>query len=151
MYRTYGNCNIFSIPPPIAAPEDSLCIQEMQYKNIRDPRVWGSAMWFSLFCGSCSADEKISRCDRAKYWKFIEGLPIMLPCLKCREHAKVFIDKHRAKKEEICSTRQNLIKFFVEFHNSVSKRKGQKDITMEEIKDRFLSDKPVNAMKIKYV
>lgn len=150
MYKCYGNCQKFEIPPPIRAFSNRLIIEEVPCNNIHDPKAWGSAWWFSLFSGCCTANEIIAKADRPKYWKFIEGLPYMLPCKECQEHAKIYVDKIKHKKDEICSSRQNLVKFFVDFHNSVSKRKGQQKITIRDVENTFMQDRPVNAIKIRY-
>lgn len=150
MYKSYGNCQQFEIPPPVSEYANNLIIEEVPCSNIHDPKAWGSAWWFSLFNGCCTAEENIPRADRAKYWKFIEGLPYMLPCRDCQKHAKIYVENHKFKKDEICSSRKNLLKFFVDFHNSVSKRKGQQRITVRDVENVFMCDKPVNAIRIRY-
>lgn len=150
MYKTLGNCKEFRLPPPIT-DANHIVIEEVQCENMNDPKIWGSAWWFSLFNGCCSADEIIPKAYRMKYWKFIEGLPFMLPCKKCSVHAEDFVEKHKQYRDEICSSRRNLLKFFVNFYNSVSKRKGGEQITIKDIERKFLRGKPAHAIKVRYI
>lgn len=151
MYKCYGNCSEHGIPPPIRREREAdLVIEEVPCDNIHDPRVWGSAWWFSLFNGCCTADEIIPTRDRTKYWKFIEGLPYMLPCKNCQEHAKEYVETCKDQKDYICSSRKNLTKFFVDFHNSVSKRKGNRKIRLEDVENTFLRSGPVKAIRVRY-
>lgn len=149
-YSQYGSCQNFEVPPPLPEFSTNLVIEEIKCDNIKDPSIWGPLAWFFLFAGSCSANNSITRSEAIKYWHFIEGLPLMLPCSMCKEHAQEFVNKRRVNKDEICSTRKNLVKFFVDFHNSVSKRKGSKKLTLREVENRFLRGGPVDAVRIKY-
>ena len=150
MYKCYGNCQQFEVPPPIGDYSRNLIIEEVPCNNIHDPKVWGSAWWFSLFNGCCTAERIIPNADRVKYWKFIEGLPYMLPCRECQGHAKIYVENHKHAKDSICSSRRNLLKFFVDLHNTVSKRKGQQKIKVKDVEDMFMSNEPVNAIRVKY-
>ena len=151
MYRTYGQCSSMKIPPPILDYENNLVIEEMPCDNTRDPKIWGPIWWFSLFNGCCAADESIPRAERAKYWQFIQGLPVMLPCSSCKEHAQAFIQKHAKNKDTICASRKSLLKFFVDFHNAIGKRKGNKKVSVQDVEKKFLTSGPVNALRISYM
>jgi len=63
---------------------------------------------------------------------FILGIPVMLPCIKCREHATAFIESHKDQLEYICRGKDSLFKFFVDFHNQVNVRNNKPVMTYED-------------------
>ena len=132
MYRSYGNCNIVSIPPPLDCDINIQC-EEREYSSVFSPSVWGESLWFLFHVGSLVADSKISPIDSVKYWNFIEGIPLMLPCKMCSEHAQKFIDNERPNRENVVSSRDNLIDFFVKFHNQVNTAQGKPAINRSDI------------------
>lgn len=134
MYRSYGNCNTIIIPPPIKCAQVNVTCEEKEYPSVFSPSVWGESLWFLFHVGSLAANEQISASDAKKYWNFIEGIPIMLPCNMCSEHAQKFIDNNRSAQETICKSREDLIEFFVKFHNYVNIRQGKPLITKDDIK-----------------
>ncbi len=151
MYKTYGNCSSFKVPPPVREYKNNLVIEEINCMNLRDPQIWGPIFWFQIFLSCCSADETIPRASRSKYWKFVEGLVWALPCEQCREHGQEFVAKHKHRRDDICSSRRNLTKFFVDLHNDINKRKGLKaKLTLQDVENRFMAEGPVSALKIKY-
>ena len=140
-YRQLGNCsNVIRIPPPIPDLADismEIRVQEKLCTNLSNPSTWGPSLWFLNHLGSIHAPEFIPSEKREKYWNFIDGLPEMLPCKKCSVHAREFVNKNAPLKNHICSTRDNLVRFFVHFHNSVNERTGKPKITTEEVYRMF--------------
>ena len=63
---------------------------------------------------------------------FILGIPVMLPCEICKVHATHYIDDIKKQLDIICSGRDSLFKWSVDFHNSVNKRNNKKEISYEE-------------------
>ena len=107
-----------------------LNVQPGQLK--RFPAYWGSVFWFTLHNSSISYPEVASPLfiERAKY--FILGIPVMLPCDSCRDHATSYIEYHKDKLDVICNGRKNFFQFFVDFHNYVNARHGKKIFSYEE-------------------
>lgn len=133
----YGNCQYIKVPPPVNKENLTVCIEEKECSNIASPEVWGEAFWFILHLGSCHATKEITSKDASKYWGFIEGIPLMLPCRNCADHASMFIAMHKYRKAEICANRNSLIKFFVDFHNDVNKRSGKPLLSLRDVKRMF--------------
>jgi hypothetical protein len=52
-----------------------------------DPKVWGPSAWSFLHHCVVACDETCSN----SYKKFLELLPEVLPCEKCREHSGAYI------------------------------------------------------------
>ena len=138
-YRQLGNCKYeFEIPPPIDTNNSiDIVLKDMKVNSINSPDVWGSAFWFINHLGSVSAPENIPIEKREKYWGFIDGIPEMLECDNCKVHAREYVDFHEPWKDRICSSRDNLVKFFVDFHNAVNERNGKPIISYDEIYKQF--------------
>ncbi len=151
MYRQIGNCKYnFDIPPPIQiqVPPMEIRLEEKTISNVSSPDTWGPAMWFMNHLGSISAPEVIPLDKREKYWHYIDGLPEILPCKKCSVHARAYVDQYSNQKDIICSSRDNLVRFFVDFHNSVNERTGKPKITYDEVYKMFSG--PVSIKKFRY-
>jgi hypothetical protein len=101
-------------------------------KDNRNPDVWGPYFWFILHNGAVNYPVKASPfyVERMKY--FILGIPVMIVCDKCKEHATQFIEKHKSNLDNICKGRETLFNFFVDFHNQVNLRKGKKVLSYRE-------------------
>lgn len=112
---------------------------DLKYKteyvaSTSDPKVWGPAFWFSLHVSAAHYPVSASPIVRERMKGRILALPYEVPCKACRPHAIAFIEKHRANLDQIVSGRDELVKFYVNFHNQVNKRYGKKEWTTEEAK-----------------
>jgi hypothetical protein len=100
--------------------------------NMSDPSVWGSAFWFSLHNGASKYPVHASGIWVERMKGFILGIPYILPCDNCSEHARAYIDHHYSNLNEICSGRSRLFAFFVDMHNMVNKRLGKPYMSVED-------------------
>ena len=106
--------------------------QTIQYANSGDPQVWGPAFWFTLHNGAARYPVKASPICAERMKGFIIGIPYMIPCEKCQDHALAHIEQNYDNLNNIVSGRQNLFNFFVDFHNYVNKRYGKPEVGYEE-------------------
>lgn len=113
-----------------------------------DPTVWGPAFWYSIHNGAATYPIKASPICIERMVGFILGLPYILPCESCAEHATAHIEKNRDKLHIICSTRENLFNFFVDFHNYVNMRFGKNLMSYEKAYNLYT--KPVIYEKLRY-
>jgi hypothetical protein len=120
--------------------------EEKEYENTSQPDVFGPAFWFTLHNGASRYPVEASPFQAEKMKGFIRGIPVMLPCEKCSTHAQSYIESNN-KLDEIVSGRENLFKFFWEFHNYVNKRYGKKEPTLEEAKSMFAGKVKVTSLK----
>lgn len=118
------------------------------YSNLSDPKVWGPAFWFTLHTGAAKYPKIASPIIADKMKSYIIGIPTMLPCVVCQTHATNHIEKNKCKLDEICSGREKLFKFFVEFHNIVNKRYNKPIISVEDAYKMYDSGINVNTMTI---
>lgn len=88
-------------------------------------------MWFTLHNSASKYPISPSSLVRERMKNVIIGIPILLPCEVCKEHATGYIEKYFEQLDEICSSRDNLFKFFVDFHNKVNERHDKPLMTYE--------------------
>lgn len=101
-------------------------------KSSNDPKKWGPPFWYILHNGAFHYPENASKLYIERMKNFILGIPVMLPCEKCKNHATVFIEQHKSKLNDICSGRESLFNFFVDFHNKVNARYDKPVLSYEE-------------------
>ncbi len=91
-------------------------------KKLNDPEIFGPPLWFVYHNAAYNYPINPSPLFKERMKYAIISLPVFVTCLECREHATAYIEKHRDTLDEICSSRDNVFKFFVDFHNQVNKR-----------------------------
>jgi hypothetical protein len=101
-----------------------------------------------LHTGSLKYPEKASNVIAERMRGYILGLPYIIPCENCSEHAKEYVDSHMEKLGKITSGRSELFNFFVDLHNQVNKRHGKREFTYKEALEKY-SDK-TKVVKITY-
>ena len=121
-------------PSPYVEP--TINIPSFQYKenynnkviehyDNRNPSIWGPPFWFTLHNGALNYPSLANPLCIERMKNFIIGIPIMLPCETCKEHATAYIEKNKEFLDYTCSSRDNLFKFFVDFHNYVNIRQNK--------------------------
>jgi hypothetical protein len=79
---------------------------------------------------------------------FILGMPIMIPCEECADHATAHIEANHSRLDEVTSGRQQLFNFFVDFHNLVNRRYGKPVMGYEEAFALYTGN--ANVKKLSY-
>jgi hypothetical protein len=102
----------------------------LEYANSGNPEVWGPAFWFSLHNGALRYPVNAAPLWRQRMKHFILGIPVMVPCEKCSDHATAYIEGNYQRIDNVVSGREELFKFFWEFHNYVNKRLGKPIMTL---------------------
>jgi hypothetical protein len=120
--------------PPVKNSEKitQLTWKAERYNNMADPNVWGPAFWFTLHNGASKYPVSASPITIERMKSFIFGIPVMLPCEKCQYHATNHIMMNKNKLNQICSGRDSLFTFFVDFHNIVNKRYNKPLMSVEQ-------------------
>jgi len=107
---------------------------------LRDPYVWGPLLWFSLHNGAAKYPDSPTTHVKEKTKGFILGIPYILPCHECSEHAQLYIDKRKEDLDEIVSSKDAFFKFTYDLHNDVNKRIGNDRISLDEAKKIYYDD-----------
>lgn len=122
--------------------------ETLQYANSADPQVWGPAFWFILHNGSARYPEKASPLWKESMRGFILGMPAMIPCEVCADHARAHIEANWNRLDEIVNGRKNLFNFFVDMHNMVNKRYGKPIMSHEDAYELYTGR--TNVTKLTY-
>lgn len=139
------------IPDPVFTHSDNMSIQHnpVSVKSTKDPSVWGPSLWLFLHISSAHYPIHASNmCKERAKW-FIRGIPMMLPCESCANHAQKFIESNEHRLDTIVSSRENLFKFFVDFHNYVNARFSKSLIQYDEAFNLY-TQSPVTITRISY-
>lgn len=100
-----------------------------------DPKSWGPFFWTTYHVSAAYYPVDPAPIVKNSIKARILAIPYEIPCNKCRHHASAFIQSYDLDKA--VSTRDELIKFYVEFHNKVNKRYGKPEWTVEQAKQKY--------------
>jgi len=75
--------------------------------------TWGPILWDRIHELSLREDERA-------FITLIRNLPKIVPCPECREHSKRYLKAHPITKST------NLLRWGIDFHNTVNKRLGKR-------------------------
>ena len=106
-------------------------------QNTSDPKVWGPPLWFSLHSSAAHYPHNASPMVRDRMVNRILALPVEIPCASCRPHARAYIESKRDLLPEICSTRDALFAFYVDFHNKVNQRYNKPIVRVQEARQMW--------------
>lgn len=145
--------NFYNIDSDCDKKEDPNKVVKITYDTVRgipmtDPTIFGPPLWFTLHNGTSKYPESASKITIERMKGFILGIPYILPCENCMEHARAYITSKYSDLDDICSTRQKLFRFFVDMHNYVNKRYGKPVITYEDAEKIY--QKPAVVEKMSY-
>lgn len=118
---------------------------------LTDPSVFGPPLWFTLHNGTNNYPEKASKITIERMKGFILGLPYILPCENCMEHARAYITSKYSELDDICSGKQKLFRFFVDMHNYVNKRYNKPVLSYEEAEKIYTKPAVVSKMSYKMI
>ena len=132
-YKTEDNSRNFNPIEEIRSPSNlEMKFKTIKYANTADPEVWGPSFWFILHNGAAKYPEKASPLYAERMKGFILGIPVMIPCEKCSDHATAHIESNWHNLDKIVSSRKELFSFFHSFHNYVNTRYGKPNMTLED-------------------
>ena len=97
------------------------------------PKTWGPPTWYTLHAMTFGYSDYPSKEEKFHAYNFFSSLPFMIACNKCGKHCKEYIMNNPPNAE----SKKELTKWLVEFHNTVSKRVGDKKIKLEILEEHF--------------
>lgn len=115
------------------------------YRKSSGPLLWGKPFWFTLHFGALNYPDNPTDEMIKMNVGFISGIPVMLPCDTCKNHADKYITERRKYLYNISSSKEKLFKFYWEFHNNVNKGNGKRQISLTEAYDIF-ENRPRDAL-----
>jgi hypothetical protein len=142
--RINENFNRHTIEKYKAPPQPIL--HEPFVKQENKKSLWGRPLWFSLHYGALNYPTKPDTSMQEMTIGFIKGLPIMIPCDVCKNHAYEYISKLTHNQlMDITSTSEKLFRFFWDFHNMVNTKTGKATMTLKDAYSLF-ENNPQNAL-----
>lgn len=120
------------------------------HETTKKPDVFGPSAWFTYHNSSAHLPETLSPVTSKRIAGFIDGIPEMTPCDKCSEHARSFIESNKYLIQNF-KTRDEVFKFFVDFHNYVNNRLGKPIVSLEDARKMYISGRNVKVMKYTWV
>jgi hypothetical protein len=126
-YDKYYESSTQSAPIPSTQSAPS---QPQQERNIprgsSNPLVWGPLFWYTLHNSAIHYPVNASPLVKQRILNRIQAIPYEVPCKACQIHASAYIESlSDYDLDKIVSGRDNLFKFYVDFHNSVNTRLGK--------------------------
>jgi len=134
---------------PVAKDTVEVEYKTLAYGNLGNPEVWGPAMWFSLHNGAARYPDRPSPFWRERMKYFILGIPVMVPCENCSNHAAAYIESKWDMLDNVVGCKQNLFQFFWEMHNYVNERLGKRIVGFDEAYNTYHSKVNVTKLEIK--
>lgn len=148
LYRTVEH---FTHPLPYSSLAQrepfSLVWDTPDYTSTADPKAWGPCMWFFLHTSAAYYPVSPNTNTQQAMKNFIMSLPYILPCQDCQKHAMIWVNQHLNQLGQIISSRDNLFKFFVDFHNYVNTRSGKPEISYAEAYQKYRNGVKVERLK----
>jgi hypothetical protein len=103
-----------------------------------NPLVWGPIFWYTLHNSAAHYPVNASPLVKQRMKNRILAIPYEISCRTCQPHASAYIESISDDKlNEIVSGRDNLFKFYVDFHNDVNKRLGKPIWSYEQAYDYY--------------
>lgn len=107
----------------------------MNNRFLRSTTEWGPSYWYVLHTSSFSYPLEPTSVHKKITVDFLNLLPSLLPCPTCRDHARDFIQKSNLN--AAVQSREQLIEFYVTFHNAVNARLNKPPVSFEQAKTMY--------------
>lgn len=101
-----------------------------------NPKVWGHHAWIFLHSITLNYPTNPTINDIKKHYNFFNNLMYILPCDKCKYHYKQNLMKYPLT-NKILSSRENLINWLINIHNSVNYMNNKKQFTYDEMINKY--------------
>jgi hypothetical protein len=124
LLNSYCRSSMQNVVQPVEEinPSMKLTYREHTKKiNTQTPEVFGPAFWFTLHNGTVHLPQILSPISANRIKGFLKGVPEMVPCTDCSEHARAFIEANMSRIDNI-QKGEDAFRLTVDFHNYVNTR-----------------------------
>ena len=130
--------SIKEISPNVLEINQSQMKQIIPESGAANPKVWGPPYWYSLHNSAAHYPINASPLVKQRMKGRILAIPYEISCRTCQPHASAYIETiSEGELDSIVSGRDNLFKFYVDFHNSVNVRLGKPTWTYEQAYNQY--------------
>lgn len=95
------------------------------------PEIWGRHAWKFIHLVALGYPINPTQEDTNNYRQFVESLQYILPCAECRNHFAKNLQLYPLT-DKVMSSRNNLLKWTIDIHNTVNKATGKRRLTYIE-------------------
>lgn len=95
------------------------------------PNIWGKHAWKFIHFITLEYPINPTEDDKMNYYQYFNCLSNVLPCYKCRYNMAKHLKKYPLT-EEALSSRKNLVKWGIDFHNVVNYYNGKTMLSYSE-------------------
>lgn len=100
-----------------------------------DPDIFGPPFWFTLHNAAVAYYDKPNEVAKTMMKNFIASIPVIIPCVKCKEHAHAYIRQQNL--DHAVQNRKFLFDFFLQFHNYVSAKGGRPAMSLKDAQELY--------------
>eukprot|EP00747_Dinoflagellata_sp_TGD_P165885 gnl/TRDRNA2_/TRDRNA2_187861_c0_seq1.p1 gnl/TRDRNA2_/TRDRNA2_187861_c0~~gnl/TRDRNA2_/TRDRNA2_187861_c0_seq1.p1 ORF type:complete len:223 (-),score=47.19 gnl/TRDRNA2_/TRDRNA2_187861_c0_seq1:62-730(-) len=124
--------NASGLPPALKAVFlESTDPEKLDYKDYRNPNVWGPPTWFFLHSMTMALPHEVPAEQQQSIQRLMQDLQKVLPCPTCGVHLEEHMKQHPL--EPHLGSRDALIQWMIDIHNMVNKACGKREWTREEV------------------
>ena len=98
-----------------------------------EPNIWGPPAWLFLHSITFNYPKNPSENDKNNYNTYFNSLKYVIPCPICKEHNA----KNLLKLPIRLKTRDDLIRWLIDIHNSVNKSNNKPVLSYQEVYDKY--------------
>lgn len=102
---------------------------------------WGPGTWNTMHCFAHSAPQELNQEEQERFRHLLLLIAEHLPCPSCRRHFRAYLETHL--NEGVLASRQTLVSFLNDAHNSVNLRLGKRVYTLDEHYRAYARRRPV--------
>ena len=96
------------------------------------PPLWGNHQWTTLHIMAAVYPTQPSKERQEAMLQYLNGMSYNLPCPQCSYHCTDYFHNN----PPMLDSRDNLKKYIYDFHNSVNKRLGKRELSFEECEEQ---------------
>lgn len=100
-----------------------------------DPDIFGPPFWFTLHNAAVAYYDRPNDVVKSMMKSFIKSLPVVIPCVKCKEHAHTYLRHQNI--DLAVQNRKNLFDFFLQFHNYVNAKGGRPAMSLKDAQELY--------------
>lgn len=104
-------------------------------------KSWGNATWYLIHTLAYKINDENHICDLTKQ---IYQVCDNLPCIECRDHAILLLSKNNIKN---IKSKQQLILFLLNFHNTINDKLDKPKFTIEENNQMYSRGNTIKIIK----
>lgn len=105
------------------------------------PPLFGHLLWDTSLVIAANYPVKATEYAQKMFENFIQGIVFLTPCPTCAQSALAYVKEHPPAN---ISSRQEAVKYVVDFHNFVNRKLGKAEMTVKEalesLVERFKKD-----------